>query len=83
MTIKFLIVTFYNVFIYHRPLIKFIFRLKALFKILKSILKKKIKKYKERPKSKKKSFLVGFTAALNVFGVRLLTPALPAIAKDI
>ena len=45
--------------------------------------KKKFKEYKKKPKSKRKSFIVGFTAAVGIFGLTLFGPALSAFAKDI
>lgn len=45
--------------------------------------KEKIEEAKSQPKSKRKSLLLGFTTALGIFGVTLLTPVLPAVAKDI
>ena len=45
--------------------------------------KKKFKEYKEKPKSKRKSFMIGFTTAVGIFGVVLFGPALAAVAKDI
>ena len=45
--------------------------------------KKKFKEYKEKPKSKRKSFIIGFTTAVGIFGLILFGPALSAVAKDI
>ena len=45
--------------------------------------KEKVKEAKSQPRSKRKSLLLGFTTVLGIFGVTLLTPVLPAIAKDI
>ena len=44
---------------------------------------KKLKEYKEKPKSKRKSFIIGFTTAVSIFGLTLFGPALSAVAKDI
>lgn len=38
---------------------------------------------RQEPKSKFKSVLVGFSAGLAIFGITVLIPFLPAIAKDI
>ena len=45
--------------------------------------KKKLKEYKEKPKSKRKSFIIGFTTAVGIFGLILFAPALSAVAEDI
>ena len=45
--------------------------------------KENLEEAKKKPKSKRKSLLLGFTTVLGIFGVTLLTPVLPAIAKDI
>ena len=58
---------------------KIVYRLN-MFKIN---FKKKFKEYKEKPKSKRKSFLLGFTSSVGVFGLILFGPALSAVAKDI
>ena len=38
---------------------------------------------KNKPRSKRKSLLLGFTTVLGIFGVTLLAPVLPAVAKDL
>ena len=38
---------------------------------------------KSKPRSKRKSLFLGFTTVLGIFGVTLLAPVLPAVAKDI
>lgn len=38
---------------------------------------------KSRPISKRKSLFLGFTTVLGIFGVTLLAPVLPAVAKDV
>jgi MFS family permease len=38
---------------------------------------------KNKPRSKRKSLLLGFTTVLSIFGLTLLAPVLPAVAKDI
>jgi hypothetical protein len=45
--------------------------------------KKKFKEYKEKPKSKRKSFIIGFTTSVGIFGFILFGSALSAVAKDI
>ena len=57
---------------------------------IKTNLKNQSQKFKEnfeeaksQPKSKRKSFFLGFTTVLGIFGVTLLTPVLSAVAKDI
>jgi hypothetical protein len=69
-----------NVYIIcQRPMKKIVYRLN-MFKIN---FKKKFKEYKEKPKSKRKSFIIGFTTAVGIFGLILFGPALSAVAKDI
>ena len=62
---------------------KITYRLKQSVQNFKINFKKKFKEYKEKPKSKRKSFIVGFTAAVGIFGLTLFGPALSAFAKDI
>lgn len=38
---------------------------------------------KSKPRSKRKSLFLGFTTVLSIFGVTLLAPVLPAVAKDV
>jgi hypothetical protein len=38
---------------------------------------------KNKPRSKRKSLFLGFTTILGIFGVALLAPVLPAVAKDL
>lgn len=38
---------------------------------------------KNKPRSKRKSLFLGFTTVLGIFGVALLAPVLPAVAKDL
>ena len=38
---------------------------------------------KNKPRSKRKSLFLGFTTILAIFGVTLLAPVLPAVAKDL
>ena len=45
--------------------------------------KKKFKESKEKPKSKRKSFILGVTTSVAIFGFTLFGPALLAVAKDI
>lgn len=62
---------------------KILYRLKNRVRDFKINFKNKLKDYKEKPKSKRKSFIIGFTAALGIFGLTLFGPALSAVAKDI
>lgn len=62
---------------------KIVYRLKNRIKDFKINFKKKFKEYKEKPKSKRKSFIIGFTTAVGIFGLTLFGPALSAVAKDI
>ena len=57
--------------------------LKTRVQDFKINLKKKFKQYKEKPKSKRKSFLLGFTTAVVIFGLTLFGPPLSAVAQDI
>jgi hypothetical protein len=38
---------------------------------------------KSKPRSKRKSLFLGFTTVLGIFGLTLLAPVLPAVAKDL
>jgi hypothetical protein len=58
-------------------------RFKNHVRIFKINFKKKFKESKEKPKSKRKSFIVGFTTAVAIFGVTFFGPALSAVAKDL
>jgi hypothetical protein len=49
----------------------------------KTNFKKKFQESKEKPKSKRKSFMIGFTTAVGIFGLTLFGPALSAVAQDI
>jgi hypothetical protein len=62
---------------------KIIYRLKNRVQNFKINFKKKFKEYKEKPKSKRKSFIIGFTTILGIFGLTLFSPVLSAVAKDI
>ena len=55
---------------------KFVYRLKTQLQNVQ-------KKFKEKPKSKRKSFMIGFTTVVGIFGITLLGPKLSAVAKDI
>lgn len=46
-------------------------------------LKANFSEAKTKPKSKQKSFFLGMTTVLGIFGVTLLAPLLPAMAKDV
>lgn len=78
----------YNTIVYrifHRPMKKIVSRLKNRVQVqdFKVNFKKKFKEYKEKPKSKRKSFIIGFTTVVGIFGLTLFGPALSAVAKDI
>ena len=45
--------------------------------------KENVSEAKSKPRSKRKSLFLGFTTVLGIFGVTLLVPVLPAIAKDV
>jgi hypothetical protein len=62
---------------------KIMYRLKNRVQDFKINFKKKFKEYKEKPKSKRKSFIIGFTTAVGIFGLALFGPALSAVATDI
>ncbi len=62
---------------------KILYRFKNRGQDFKINFKKKVKKYKEKPKSKRKSFIIGFTTAVGIFGLTLFGPSLSAVAKDI
>ena len=72
-----------NTIVYQRPMKKIVYRLKNRVQDFKINFKKKFKEYKEKPKSKRKSFIIGFTTAVGIFGLILFGPALSAVAKDI
>lgn len=46
-------------------------------------LKKNLEEAKGKPRSKRKSFFLGITTILGIFGVTLPAPVLPAVAKDV
>jgi hypothetical protein len=58
---------------------KIVYRFKNRVQDFKINFKKKFKEYKE----KRKSFIIGFTTAVGIFGLTLFGPALSAVAKDI
>lgn len=58
-------------------------RLKTRVQDFKINFKTKLKESKEKPQSKRKSFMIGFTTAVGIFGLTLFGPALSAVAKDI
>ena len=45
--------------------------------------KENVSEAKSKPRSKRKSLFLGFTTVLGIFGVTLLAPVLPAVAKDV
>jgi hypothetical protein len=66
--------TMYNTIVYrifHRPMKKIVSRLKNRVQDFKINFKKKFKEYKEKPKSKRKSFIIGFTTVVGIFGLTL------------
>lgn len=62
---------------------KIVDRFKNRVQIFKTNFKKKFKESKEKPKSKRKSFILGVTTAVAIFGFTLFGPALLAVAKDL
>jgi hypothetical protein len=62
---------------------KIVYRLKNRVRDFKINFKNKLKESKENPKSKRKSFILGFTIAVGIFGLTLFGSALSAVAKDI
>jgi hypothetical protein len=62
---------------------KIVDRFKNRVQNFKINFKKKFKEAKEKPKSKRKSFILGVTTAVAIFGVTLFGPALVAAAKDL
>ena len=62
---------------------KIVDRFKNRVQNFKINFKKKFKESKEKPKSKRKSFILGVTTAVAIFGFTLFGPALLAVAKDL
>ena len=62
---------------------KIVDRFKNRVQNFKINFKKKFKEYKEKPKSKRKSFILGVTTAVAIFGFTLFGPALLAVAEDL
>jgi len=62
---------------------KIVYRLKNCVQDFKINFKTKRKVYKEKPKSRRKSFVIVFAAAVNIFGLTLCGPALATVAKEI
>jgi hypothetical protein len=62
---------------------KLVDRFKNRVQNFKINFKKKFKESKEKPKSKRKSFILGVTTAVAIFGFTLFGPALLAVAKDL
>ena len=62
---------------------KIVDRFKNRVQNFKINFKKKFKESKEKPKSKRKSFILGVTTAVAIFGFTLFGPALVAVAKDL
>lgn len=61
------------------------FRQNARNKIQNGVqkFKENVSEAKKKPRSKRKSLFLGFTAVLGIFGVTLLAPVLPAVAKNL
>lgn len=59
------------------------YKLKNKIQNITSTFKENFKKSKETPKSKRKSLFLGFITVMGIFSATLLTPTLPAIAKDV
>ena len=57
--------------------------MKNTFLCFKGNVTNKITNIKTKPRSKRKSLVLGFTTVLGIFGVTLLAPILPAVAKDV
>jgi hypothetical protein len=62
---------------------KIVDRFKNRVQNFKINFKKKFKESKEKPKSKRKSFILGLTTAVAIFGFTFFGPALSAVAKDL
>jgi hypothetical protein len=62
---------------------KIVDRFKNRVQNFKINFKKKFKESKEKPKSKRKSFILGVTTAVAIFGFTFFGPALLAVAKDV
>jgi hypothetical protein len=62
---------------------KIVDRFKNRVQNFKINFKKKFKESKEKPKSKRKSFILGVTTAVSIFGFTLFGPALLAVANDL
>jgi hypothetical protein len=62
---------------------KIVDRFKNRVQNFKINFKKKLKESKEKPKSKRKSFILGVTTAVAIFGFTLFGPALLSVANDI
>lgn len=69
--------------IFDKVINKIVQYLKTRAQNFKIKLKKTVQEAKEKPKSKRKSFILGFTCVLAIFGVALAVPTLSAVAKDI
>lgn len=62
---------------------KIVDRFKNRVQNFKINFKKKFKESKEKPKSKRKSFILGVTTAVAIFGFTLFGPSLLAVANDL
>jgi len=66
-----------------KRLFSYLPRFKNSVQNFKSDFKTKFKENKEKPKGTRKFFLAGVTTAVGIFGLTLVFPSLPAIAKDL
>lgn len=58
-------------------------RIKGRIEKTKKTFKDQLHEARQKPMSKRKSALLGFSMTLAIFGITMLAPVLPAIAKDI
>ena len=76
-------ITSINYIIFYRLMKKIVDGFKTRVQNFQSNFKKKVKQSKEKPRSKRKSFMIGFTTAVGIFGLTLFGPALAAVAQDL
>lgn len=58
-------------------------RIKGRIDKTKKTFKDQLHEARQKPMSKRKSALLGFSTILAIFGITMLAPVLPAIAKDV
>jgi hypothetical protein len=75
--------TIYINLIFYKLMKKPFSRLKNRVESFKITFKNKFQQNKQKPKSRRKSFMIGFTTAIGLFGLTLFGPALSAVAKEI